>query len=77
MFRTKTVPGGVDGPTHLPRAALRGAIRSCAESLHHIANLAETAADGGRLDDAAQHLVDGVSELRADISLLRAALRAK
>jgi hypothetical protein len=51
--------------------SLRSSVRSCAERLHHVAELALLAADGTEPEAGARYLLDGVEDSQTDLRVLR------
>jgi hypothetical protein len=59
----------------MPQSAVRGALLRCISRLHHTVTLAAVAADGLEPETAALYVVETIDDLRADLRVLRAALR--
>lgn len=60
----------------MPESAVRSTVLRCAAHLRIAADLAEVAARGADPIDGAEHIVGIVDDLKAELTRLRAAVRA-
>jgi hypothetical protein len=59
-----------------PKSAVRGRVLQCIADLRVAADLAEIGANGAEPENGAEHIVGVFDEMREELKLLRAAVRA-